>query len=172
MAIDTESKEFADKAIEWIDKCHSLAVEKGWHDKPVPWDVTVCNLHGEISEAWEEYRSGRPITQVWHSDGGKPEGFFVEIADFVIRVFDYHGTCENEICCWYMQNWIEEQRIDKYDVSDFIVYLHDLVGAYTLHAVFLCFAFADAHGVNLWDVIELKHEYNKTRPHRHGGKIA
>lgn len=29
---------------------------------------------------------------------------------------------------------------------------------------------AEAMGIDLWDAIEKKHEYNKTRSHRHGGK--
>jgi hypothetical protein len=31
---------------------------------------------------------------------------------------------------------------------------------------------AESHGVNLFELIDLKHEYNKTRPHRHGDKLA
>lgn len=38
--------------------------------------------------------------------------------------------------------------------------------------VIRCLDLAEAHGVDLGQVIEVKHEYNKTRSYRHGGKKA
>jgi len=38
--------------------------------------------------------------------------------------------------------------------------------------VIRCLDLAEAHGVDLGQVIEAKHEYNKTRSYRHGGKQA
>lgn len=43
---------------------------------------------GEIVEAHEELRSNHSPTEVYFSDGNKPEGFPVEIADAVIRLLD------------------------------------------------------------------------------------
>lgn len=34
------------------------------------------------------------------------------------------------------------------------------------------FAFADHHGIDLWSAINEKEAFNRTRPHRHGGKKA
>jgi NTP pyrophosphatase (non-canonical NTP hydrolase) len=52
----------------------------------------------EISEALEEFRDGRGLNEIYfHHDGDnkKPEGIPIEIADAVIRIFDF---CEsNEI---------------------------------------------------------------------------
>lgn len=31
---------------------------------------------------------------------------------------------------------------------------------------------ASVFGVNIGNAVKLKHEYNKTRPHKHGGKLA
>lgn len=39
-------------------------------------------------------------------------------------------------------------------------------------AVIRAYDLAGALGFDLDDVIDLKHDYNKTRPHRHGGKKA
>ena len=56
----------------------------------------LINITAEVSEAWEEYRSGRAGNETWYSggpelDGGsiqKPEGIPSELADVLIRVCD------------------------------------------------------------------------------------
>ncbi len=103
----------------WTKDIHANAVAHGWWDDPernLP--ELLCLIHSEISEALEAYRDGE-IDTVVH-DNGKPEGFWVEIADAVIRAMDLAG------------------RFD----------------------------------VDLEHIIALKHEYNKSRPFRHGGKRA
>ena len=49
-----------------------------------------ANFHAEISEAWEEYRKGKGLDEVYYVDG-KPEGVPIELADCIIRMMD---TCE------------------------------------------------------------------------------
>jgi len=49
-----------------------------------------ANFHAEISEAWEEYRNGHPMDEVYFN-GDKPEGMPIEFADVIIRILD---TCE------------------------------------------------------------------------------
>lgn len=45
----------------------------------------------EISEALEEFRSGRGLREIYFDSDtdGKPEGIPIEIADAVIRLFDF-----------------------------------------------------------------------------------
>ncbi len=99
---------------------HKLAIEKGWweHDRNI--GEILSNIHAEVSEAWEEYRSGKSIECYFCDEYGKPEGFFVELADVIIRILD--------LCA--------------------------------------------KHDVDIEQIILEKHEYNKTRPYKHGGKIA
>lgn len=91
---------------EWQSKVHALAVEKGWHERPLM-DCAVCDvdrvaakvalMHSELSEAVEELRKPpilgvQTALETWYQpDTGKPEGFVVELADCVIRIMD---TCE------------------------------------------------------------------------------
>ena len=83
-------------------KVHETAINKGWWDDPIihpsqcPYIVPrsigdqFANFHSEISEAWEEYRNGHPMNEVYFN-GDKPEGVPVELADCIIRILD---TCE------------------------------------------------------------------------------
>ena len=75
----------------WMAKAHEVAVSKGWWDggdRNVAEQIAL--FHSELSEALEEWRRGRPLTEVRIEDG-KPEGFPIELADALIRIFD---TCE------------------------------------------------------------------------------
>lgn len=83
---------------ELVKQSHDLALKKGW------WEVSPSStdgpnipeklalIHSEISEALEEYRSGRRLEE-WtrFKLSSKPEGFGVELADAVIRIADLCG---------------------------------------------------------------------------------
>ncbi|MDX1919411.1 MAG: hypothetical protein SFU25_01595 [Candidatus Caenarcaniphilales bacterium] len=132
---------------EWCRVAHDLAVKKGWHEGPPRDTGTLLMLMvSELAEAMEEDRKGNPpiyqmrrknysepmVTTPHDADFHglaaihnnpdlpipKPEGLAVELADCVIRIFDFCG----------------------------------------------------AHKIDLESAIALKHKYNETRPHRHGGK--
>lgn len=94
-----------------INKAHQTAVLKGWWgdaaadvlrltDDPLDNAYEDRNLyeqvalmHSELSEAVEELRNGRGVTEVYYNEDkpGKPEGFPVELADVLIRIFDTAG---------------------------------------------------------------------------------
>lgn len=113
---------------------HNNAVAHGWWDEERTFGDVVALCHSELSEALEEYRSGRPLAYVLHEDDekfyyetdtskwtaqDKPEGIAVEMVDCIIRIFDW--------CA--------------------------------------------AMGVDVDALLVIKHEYNKTRPYKHGGKV-
>ena len=70
---------------------HQNAVDHGfWNGTEDPERVSIASkialIHSELSEALEEYRHGRMLT--YYADDKKPEGFGVELADAMIRIYD------------------------------------------------------------------------------------
>ncbi len=173
-----------------IERAHTMALEKGWWEGGVenrPVVEVTNNLHAEISEAWEEWRAGQ--MELWWSHNGKralcglprrfptaedylecgfkPEGFWVEIADLMIRVADAMGAWGDglpTICSWYY---------DEDDFPEAINQLHELAHDSNLGIILVyCIEFANHHSVDIVSLCELKMAYNATRSHRHGGKRA
>jgi NTP pyrophosphatase (non-canonical NTP hydrolase) len=74
---------------------HATALDKGWWEQDRPFGDQVANFHGEVAEAWEEYRKYGldPDRFLYLNDTdrpGKPEGIAAELADVMIRIAD---TC-------------------------------------------------------------------------------
>ena len=68
----------------------------------------------------EEYRNGHAATETYYRKDGKPEGIPSELADVIIRIFDYCGYA----------------------------------------------------GIDIEKANKEKHEFNESRPYRHGGKVC
>ena len=83
------------------DEIHSNAKAHGWWDGVSPEDKLklipekLLLIIAEVAEATEEYRDGKMDTYL--GAGGKPEGFWVEVADAVIRILDLCGVLELDI---------------------------------------------------------------------------
>lgn len=108
---------------EWCKAFYDNAVEKGFYENKGAENLgeRMFLILGELFEAYEEYRNGNSLEEIYTKDG-KPEGFPVEVADALIRLGDL---------------------LYKYELVDVVL-----------------------------EAVALKHEYNKTRSHRHGGKLA
>ena len=85
-----ESEELKLNDVNYIAKLiHENAVAHGWweDDRELPEIIALC--HSELSEALEAYRNNEPM--IWDNNG-KPDGIAVEMADCVIRIFDWFGA--------------------------------------------------------------------------------
>lgn len=120
----------------------------------------------------------------------KPEGIAVELADCIIRILDWYGKEGLDTDDLLLEAGI----ITMCDLptpvygsfGDFIALLHNLLSmAYacwcnasgiSASALRLAkcireiMAWAKENGVDMESILDMKHEYNKGRPYRHGGK--
>lgn len=62
--------------------------EKSYPDALEAVHRSLLLVVGEVCEAQEEVRSGHAPDEIYAGEGGKPEGFPIEIADTVIRLFN------------------------------------------------------------------------------------
>ena len=78
---------------ELVQESYQNAFDHGWHDEPRTVGDLICLMHSELSEALEEYRNGHQPTEIYYnpSKPDKPEGIPIELADCIIRVFDFCG---------------------------------------------------------------------------------
>ena len=80
--------------LDWCQVVNEWCERKGWNRSLVVGNM-VCNLHSEITEAWEEVRNNHSIEEIYFTvdkDGLlKPEGFPIELADEFIRIFHIFG---------------------------------------------------------------------------------
>ena len=164
-------------------RSHVMAKEKGWWDEDrSPYELgNLC--HSELSEALEELRDGRGVTEVYFKEDKptKPEGFPTEMADFVIRLADWaadKGEMSEELA-YAINGGLGECK--HMDLQAELTELHEAVNTsveaainksqkpHTLYAsIALAFFTAEGLGIDLAAVIEQKMAYNATRPIRHG----
>lgn len=136
--------------------------------------------------------NGFVVTDMSERKDEKPEGIAVELADCIIRVLDYFGKEELDVDA-LMQEAMKAVmcdvpgRIYAATLGDCISRWHLLLSlsyacwckASGTHASALRMARCVCEilawgkvtdGVDFEMILDIKHEYNKTRPYRHGGK--
>lgn len=165
---------------ELINDIHRNAVNHGWWEEEKSRAEIFALIHSELSEALEEYRNKKPMIYYLEE---KPEGIAVELADAVIRILDYIGHKQDDTHFQYHYNYAKKPSIntEMETLPGYILCCHYYLTeafSYEYHewdSLEKCICkiqwFIEKNGLDLEDIIKIKHEYNKTRPYKHGGKL-
>lgn len=200
------------------NQSHDMAIEKGWWGDNT--DPNIVRHHGPpliarrnfqelmalaISELMEAFEIARmpdfEPKKIWLA-GKKPEGFPVELADAVIRLFD--DLCSARVDCLEAFEYADHnfrtkvlagrlmkdngefsRQIDRWgspSVGDQVMQIIKSVAKLANEPMKLptavpeiiwqIFDLADLHNIDLVAAINQKIEYNSTRSFRHGNKRA
>lgn len=174
------------------DEVHQTAVEKGWWPSAGLQEMSCDDLDEkiflvvtELSEAFEIYRSREDLLKVWEGEGGKPEGFSIEMADAYIRILDLAGALQVRPEFHAFKDDIASERSFSGLMMEITKALSK-VSRVAQERGFRSYSFlaaisASLHlvelvclqvGIDLAEAIKTKAAYNKTRPYRHGNKKA
>mgnify|MGYP001853858326 FL=1 len=74
-----------------VKRAHDNSVKHGFWKQDRNFGEVIALMHSELSEAFEEYRNGKAINETYYEEGKKPCGIPSEIADVIIRIFDFCG---------------------------------------------------------------------------------
>lgn len=178
---------------EIIALCHSElseALEEYRAGRPMMWQT----CQGErpcLREGCGDWNNG--VCEV-NELGEKPEGIAVELADCIIRILDWLGKGRADVDVLLeeaaeMRNICDLPTFDTaMGFGDMIAHLHMLLSLAYLcwntrsecYAAALHMAMcvndilewaAPIDEADMEMILELKHQYNKGRPYRHGGKV-
>lgn len=127
---------------DWQREINEWAEGKGWNT-PRPFGDNIALFHTELSEAYEDFRNHRGLTEVYYENDGEGNTFSQEEVDRIVDSEDFKAKLKP---CGI-----------PIEIADLAIRL--------LH-------FCAQEGINLDEMIELKMAYNQKRPYRHGGKAT
>jgi len=156
------------------EKVHKNALAHGWWEDDRGNMEIMALVISELSELLEAYRENsqdKPCDKDIGIDQ-KSE----ELADVVIRVMDYRGKLNDESLNLYLNSDRQKMfnNLSGISIGSQIGLLMSEVVKYfnTMHGLDMiiayCEEFANLNQVDLWAAVAVKHEYNKTRPYKHG----
>ncbi len=74
-----------------VKRAHDNSVKHGFWEEDKNLGEVIALMHTELSEAFEEYRNGKKANETYYENGTKPCWIPSELADVVIRIFDFCG---------------------------------------------------------------------------------
>lgn len=170
--------------------CHADSVSKGWWEpldtpaEEADREAMRADLIGsEVGEALDALRRPeRPLAYL--DDKGKPDGYLIEVADVAIRALDLLGRVAQRIdtdyantaICWGQEYLSSNDEPGKWQHR--VWHVINRIAAdpndwgnvrRCAWIVFLCEIEAIKHNADLLHLIQIKRDFNRTRPTRHGG---
>lgn len=131
---------------------HNLAKEKGWWDEPREDGTVLMLVVSELAEGLEELRAN------------KPNEYYVANQDFIANAdnFENNNIAKNSEVCLL--------KALEMETATGILLKPEGLASELADAVIRIMDFAGYKGIDLEAMIIRKHEFNKSRAYKHGGK--
>lgn len=160
-----------------IERSHKQAVDKGFWEQPLTFDMAMALIISELAEALEAFRKGR-INPDWSKPEEIKESWECEIADAIIRIYDWCGRHNFELEFIPKTGFQYWNTVDEGSNFMHLFYTfshHWSVGENkecTFETLFnWLMDYAKFHKIDIEKYIMWKLDYNLNRPYKHGKKF-
>lgn len=133
---------------EFSKDVHKNAVDHGWWENDRGFGEVIALCHSELSEALEEYRAGGLPNEIYYA-----ENMCKECGGLCVPDAADECPCNPEECGACKKGKPEGIAVE---LADCMIRILDWCGK---------------ENIDIERIIKQKHEYNKTRPYKHGGKL-
>lgn len=174
-----EGERSADEIIALIHSEWSEALEEYRAGRPLVWHK--CPYNSGMCEFQEVHNTGAGIVcDACTTASRKPEGIAVELIDGCIRILDFLAWNENTLNGAFFDRIAEYAEVGMDEFVRMVCFLHGSTSLCILEddvsnlvaAMGVACYWIKSQGLDPLALMQEKHEYNKTRPYRHGGKVC
>lgn len=154
-----------------IERSHKQARDKGFWETPLTFDMVMALIISEVAEALEAYRKGR-VNPDWNDQDAVKNAFETEIADAIIRIYDWCGGKDYELEYYPSTvNWSKEN--EGYNFMFLFKSMSDAVDKEYFFEVVLnhLLSYSVHHNINIEKYVMWKLDYNLNREYLHGKKF-
>ena len=154
-----------------IERSHKQAVAKGFWEEPLTFDMAMALIISEIAEALEAYRKGR-VNPDWNDTQAVKESFEVELADAIIRIYDWCGGNKLDVSAFPEH----DTKFTENEGKNFMILFGNVTSIYNDDAqtwslnylLSSLYKYAEYHNIDIEKYIMWKLDYNLSRPFKHG----
>lgn len=156
-----------------IERSHKQAADKGFWEQPLTFDMAMALIISEIAEALEAYRKGR-VNPDWNDTQAVKDSFEVELADAIIRIYDWAGGNNLELEPEDDHTIIWSENEGKNWINLFVSCTHCATSEVANQEVKLeclledLLSYCKFKQIDIEKYIMWKLDYNLSRPYKHG----